>query len=46
LFVFLFGVLLTLCFPRLGREDLSARNLAQKGIAAIVVAAGVALVTG
>jgi uncharacterized membrane protein len=45
LFVFLFGVLLTLCFPGLGREDLSARNLAQKGIAAIVVAAGVALIT-
>jgi drug/metabolite transporter (DMT)-like permease len=45
LFVFLFGVLLTLCFPSLGREDLSARNLAQKGIAAIFVAAGVALIT-
>ena len=30
-FVFVFGILLTLFFPRLGREDLSAGNLIQKG---------------
>ena len=30
-FVFLFGILLTLFFPRLGHEDLSARNVIQKG---------------
>jgi uncharacterized membrane protein len=45
LFVFAFGVVLSLFFPRLGREDLSTRELAQKGIAAIVVATGVALIT-
>lgn len=43
LFVFVFGVLLTEFFPKLGREDLSLRNLAQKGISAILVAAGVLL---
>ena len=30
-FVFLFGILLTLFFPRLGREDLSARNVYPEG---------------
>jgi uncharacterized membrane protein len=45
LFVFAFGVVLSLCCPGLGRETLSARELAQKGIAAILVALGVALVT-
>ena len=45
LFVFAFGVVLSLAYPRLGREDLSGRELAQKGLAAVVVAAGVALVT-
>ena len=44
LFVFLFGVLLSLCLPKLGREDLSARNLAQKGISALLIAAGVYLI--
>ncbi len=44
LFVFAFGLLLTLFFPRLGREDLSPRNLMQKGAAALLVAAGVAVV--
>ena len=44
LFVFGFGILLTLFLPRLGREDLSARNLIQKGVAASLVAAGVALI--
>jgi len=45
LFVFLFGVLLSLVSPRLGRENLSGRELAQKGLAAVLVATGVALVT-
>jgi hypothetical protein len=45
LFVFLFGVLLSVASPRLGRENLSGHELAQKGVAAILVATGVALVT-
>jgi drug/metabolite transporter (DMT)-like permease len=45
LFVVAFGVVLSLAYPRLGREDLSGRELAQKGLAAALVAAGVALVT-
>jgi uncharacterized membrane protein len=45
LFVFAFGVLLSLFFPGLSRENLSARELAQKGVAALLVAVGVALVT-
>src|SRR5215467_3369964 len=44
-FVFAFGIVLALLFPRISREDLSARELASKGIAAALVAAGVALVT-
>lgn len=45
LFVFAFGVVLSLLFPRLGRETLSLRDLLQKGAAAMLVALGVALVT-
>jgi uncharacterized membrane protein len=45
LFVFAFGIVLSLLYPRFGRENLSGRELAQKGIAALFVAAGVALVT-
>jgi uncharacterized membrane protein len=45
LFVFAFGIVLSVFFPRLSRENLSARELAQKGIAAVFVAIGVALVT-
>jgi uncharacterized membrane protein len=45
LFVFGFGILLSMFFPSLSREDLSARELVQKGIAAVLVAIGVALVT-
>jgi drug/metabolite transporter (DMT)-like permease len=45
LFVFAFGVALSAVFPRFGRETLSRRELVQKGAAAILVAAGVALVT-
>ena len=46
LFVFGFGVLLTLFLPQLGREDLSWRNLLQKGGSALLIAVGVALVSG
>jgi len=43
LFVFVFGILLSLFMPRLGREDLSRKNLIRKGIAAVVITAGVVL---
>lgn len=43
-FVFFFGILLTLFFPRLGREDLTTRSLVQKGIRAGLVTAGVVLI--
>jgi drug/metabolite transporter (DMT)-like permease len=45
LFVFAFGVVLSLVWPKLGREDLSGRELLQKGVATVLVAFGVALVT-
>jgi drug/metabolite transporter (DMT)-like permease len=45
LFVFAFGVVLSVLWPSLGRETMSGRELAQKGVAALLVAAGVALVT-
>jgi uncharacterized membrane protein len=45
LFVFAFGVVLSVFFPALGRENLSRRELLQKGLAAVLVAAGAALVT-
>lgn len=45
LFVFAFGVVLTLLLPRVSQEDLSARELLLKGAAAILVAAGVPLVS-
>jgi uncharacterized membrane protein len=45
LFVFLFGIVLTIFLPRLGREDLSPRNLTQKGVSAVLVALGVILVS-
>jgi drug/metabolite transporter (DMT)-like permease len=43
LFVFFFGVLLTIFLPRFAHEDLSRRNIIQKGIAALLVAVGVLL---
>ncbi|HEX3487096.1 MAG TPA: EamA family transporter [Micropepsaceae bacterium] len=46
LFVFAFGVVLTLFFPAFGREDLSGRNLLRKGLAALLVTAGVMLADG
>ena len=45
LFVFVIGVILTLVAPGLSRENLSAREFVQKGIAAVLVAIGVALVS-
>ncbi len=45
LFVFAFGVALSLLWPKLGRENLSGRDLMQKGIAAALVAVGATLVT-
>jgi drug/metabolite transporter (DMT)-like permease len=45
LFVFGFGVALSLFFPGLGREDISRRELTHKGLAAVLVAAGAVLVT-
>jgi len=41
IFVFLLGIVLTLLFPKLGKEDLSARALIQKGVAVTLVALGV-----
>lgn len=46
LFIFGLGVLLTLFLPKYGREDLSVRNLLQKGVSALLITAGVALVGG
>ncbi len=43
-FVFAFGILLTLFFPKAGREDLSARTLVQKGLGTVLIAAGVILI--
>lgn len=45
LFVFAFGIILSLVYPRFGRESLSGGELIQKGIAAALVATGVALLT-
>lgn len=41
IFVFLFGIALTLFLPGIAREDLSARSLMQKGVAVVLVALGV-----
>ena len=43
-FVFFFGILLTLFFPKFGREDLSAGNLVRKGVGALLVTGGVVLI--
>lgn len=45
-FVFVIGMGLSLFFPRLGREDLSARSLVQKGLAVVLIVAGVILMGG
>jgi len=44
LFVFTFGVALTVFAPSLGREDLAPGNLARKGISAGLVAIGVIII--
>ena len=46
LFVFGIGVVLSLFFPALARENLSRRELLHKGAAAVLVAAGAVLVAG
>jgi uncharacterized membrane protein len=43
-FVFLLGILLTVFFPRFGREDLSARNLYQKAAGGLLIMLGVGLI--
>jgi drug/metabolite transporter (DMT)-like permease len=43
-FVFLFAILLTLFFPKIGREELSARNVVQKAIGGLLIMAGVVLI--
>ncbi|AMN39500.1 EamA family transporter [Rhodoplanes sp. Z2-YC6860] len=45
LFVFLIGVLLTTLFPAVSRENLSTRECVSKGLAAVLVAAGITLVS-
>ena len=42
-FVFLFAILLTVFFPKFGREDLSARNVYQKAVGGLLIMAGVAM---
>jgi hypothetical protein len=44
LFVFLFGIALTVFLPGVGKEDLSPANLARKAGAAVVVMIGVILI--
>jgi uncharacterized membrane protein len=46
LFVFAFGVLLTVFFPKFGRESLTVPDLLRKGAAAVLVTAGVILAHG
>lgn len=46
LFVFVFGVILSIFAPSLGREDLSRGELLHKGAAAVLVAIGAALASG
>jgi drug/metabolite transporter (DMT)-like permease len=44
LFVFIFGILITIFLPHIAKEDLTLKNLIQKGIAAIFVTIGVFLI--
>ena len=44
LLVFFFGIVLTLLFPALGREDMSPGNLVQKDASAILIMIGVMLI--
>ncbi len=45
LFVFLIGVLLTVLFPAISRENLTKRECVSNGLAAVLVAAGITLVS-
>jgi hypothetical protein len=45
LFVFAIGVCLTLFFPKVAHENLSARELISKGLAAVLVCIGITLVS-
>jgi len=45
-FVFLFGIALSLFWPALGREELQAGDLAKKAISAVLVTLGVILIAG
>jgi drug/metabolite transporter (DMT)-like permease len=46
LLVFLFGIVLTVFAPKLGREDLSWQALTQKALSAALVAGGIVLLGG
>lgn len=46
LFVFGIGVLLSLFYPALGREDLSKGSLIRKGIAVVLIVVGIILIGG
>jgi hypothetical protein len=43
-FVFLFGIILTVLFPRISKEDISKRTLVQRGLAIVAITIGVYLV--
>jgi drug/metabolite transporter (DMT)-like permease len=45
LFVFLFGMAISIFFPALGREEMSAKGLATKGFSALLIVAGVILIS-
>jgi drug/metabolite transporter (DMT)-like permease len=45
LFVFIYGIAVTLLFPALGREDLSPGELLKKGLAGVLIGLGAFLVT-
>jgi len=44
LFVFLFGILLTIFLPKFAKEDLSRKNLLLKGAAAVLITIGVIVI--
>jgi len=45
LFVFVFGIVLSILLPSLGREDLSGRELLKKGLGGVLIVVGVTLIT-
>ena len=45
LFVFVIGVFLTAFFPKVSQENLSKRELISKGLAAVLVAIGITMVS-